>query len=216
MIIVLLGPPGAGKGTQADFLQQQLSIPKLSSGDMLRAAIAAQSDLGKHVQGIMASGQLVSDDIMVNLIRERIAEPDCQKGFILDGFPRTLAQAEALSQMFAEENLALSLVLEVEVNDTDLVARIAGRFACASCGAGYHDQFKPLKAAGQCDECGGKDFMRRKDDNAEVVAKRLQLYNEQTAPLLPYYENLGVLRSVDGMQDIASVRSDIEKIIIRL
>lgn len=216
MIIVLLGPPGAGKGTQGDFIAQQWGIPKLSSGDMLRAAVASGSQMGRHVQEIMSAGKLVSDDIMIDLIRRRIKDTDCARGFILDGFPRTLAQAEALTQMFADENLKLSVTLELEVDDKALIERISGRFACAKCGAGYHDQFKPTKAAGVCDECGHKDFTRRADDNAETVAKRLQSYNEQTAPLLPYYENMGLLRSIEGMQSISMVQADIKKIIERL
>lgn len=216
MILVLLGPPGAGKGTQGDFIQQKLGIPKLSTGDMLRAASASGSDLGKHVQEVMSAGQLVSDNIMIDLIRERITHADCKKGFILDGFPRTLKQAEALTAMFEQEKLKLNAVLEFEVNDEDLINRIAGRFACAKCGAGYHDTFKPVKEAGKCDDCGATEFTRRKDDTAETVAKRLESYNRQTAPLLPYYENMGVLRSIDGMQSIDMVRLDVEKIIERL
>jgi adenylate kinase len=216
MILVLLGPPGAGKGTQGDYIQQKLGIPKLSTGDMLRAAAASGSDLGKHVQEVMSAGKLVSDTIMVDLIRERIAKADCAKGFILDGFPRTLAQAEALTQMFEKENLRLDAVLEFEVDDKALIERISGRFACAKCGAGYHDTFKPLRQQGVCDECGNTEFLRRKDDNAETVAKRLDAYHEQTAPLLPYYENCGVLRTVDGMQTIDMVRLDVEKMLERL
>ena len=216
MIIVLLGPPGAGKGTQGDFIAQKWGVPKLSTGDMLRAAVASGSQMGKHLQVVMSEGKLVADDVMINLIRGRIKEPDCAKGFILDGFPRTLAQAEALTQMFADERLRLNMVLELEVDDAALIARISGRFACAKCGAGYHDSFKPTKIAGICDECGHGEFTRRKDDNAETVTKRLQSYNEQTAPLLPYYENMGALRSVDGMQSINMVQLDIEKIINRL
>ncbi len=216
MIIVLLGPPGAGKGTQGDFIAQQFSIPKLSTGDMLRMAAASGSELGQHVQKIMSAGRLVADDIMVNLIRGRIKDADCANGFILDGFPRTLAQAEALTNMFVAEGLKLDVVLELEVDDAALVKRISGRFACAKCGAGYHDTFRPTKVAGICDECGGAEFTRREDDNAETVAKRLNAYNEQTAPLLPYYENMGALRSVDGMQSIQMVQSDIEKMIKRL
>ncbi len=216
MIIVLLGPPGAGKGTQADYIQQKLNIPKLSTGDMLRAAAASGSELGVHVQAVMSAGKLVADAIMVSLIRERIAQPDCTKGFILDGFPRTLAQAEALTAMFEQEKLALSVVMEFEVNDGDLIKRISGRFACAACGAGYHDTFKPTKVADVCDECGASNFSRRTDDNAATVAKRLESYNAQTAPLLPYYENMGVLRSIDGMQSIEMVRDNVEKIVERL
>ena len=213
MIIILLGPPGAGKGTQADAIRDSLSIPKLSTGDMLRETVASGSPLGKRLQEIMSAGQLVSDEIMINMIRERIAQSDCANGFILDGFPRTLAQAEALGEMFADEGLTLNLALEFEVDDEALVERISGRFACAKCGAGYHDSFKKPKKEGVCDDCGSTEFSRRKDDNAETVAKRLQGYHEQTAPLLPYYENLGVLRSVDGMQAIDTVRASIDAVL---
>lgn len=213
MIIILLGPPGAGKGTQADYIRDSQSIPKLSTGDMLRETVASGSSLGVRLQEIMSSGQLVSDEIMINMIRERIANPDCSKGFILDGFPRTLAQAEALNTMFQDEGLVLNLALEFEVNDEALIERISGRFACAKCGAGYHDAFKKPEKDGVCDACGSTEFSRRKDDNAETVGKRLQAYHEQTAPLLPYYEHLGVLRSVDGMRQIDVVRSEIENIL---
>jgi len=213
MIIILLGPPGAGKGTQADYIKEAYQIPKLSTGDMLRECVASGSDLGKHLQEIMTSGQLVSDEIMINMIRERINQSDCARGFILDGFPRTLAQAEALNVMFGDEGRKLDMALEFEVDDEILVGRISGRFACAKCGAGYHDNFRKPKKEGTCDECGATEFSRRKDDNAATVAARLQAYHEQTAPLLPYYENLGVLRSVDGMLDIAVVRGNVEKML---
>lgn len=213
MIIILLGPPGAGKGTQADIISERYAIPKLSTGDMLRAAAASGSDLGRHVQEIMTAGQLVSDEIMIELIRARIKEADCRNGFILDGFPRTLRQAEALNEMFREEKLSLDAALEFEVDDEALVERISGRFSCAKCGTGYHDTFKKLEKEGTCDECGATEFTRRKDDNAETVAKRLRAYHEQTAPLLPYYENLGVLKTVDGMRDIKTVSGEIEKIL---
>lgn len=197
-------------------MAQKYGIPKLSTGDMLRAAAASGSDMGRHVQQIMSAGQLVSDDIMVNLIRDRIQQSDCASGFILDGFPRTLAQAEALTEMLAGERRELAVTLELEVNDGALIERISGRFACAKCGAGYHDSYKPTQVAGVCDECGAAEFTRRADDKAETVARRLHTYHEQTAPLLPYYENLGVLRSVDGMQEISVVRTEIEKIIDRI
>ncbi len=213
MIIVLLGPPGAGKGTQAAIISKKYNIPQLSTGDMLRATAASGSELGKHVQEIMSSGRLVSDDIMIQLIRERIKQGDCSNGFILDGFPRTLPQAEALNEMFREEKLNLDVVLEFAVDDEALIERISGRFSCAKCGAGYHDSFKQPAKESVCDECGSTEFIRRKDDNAETVAKRLQAYHEQTAPLLPYYENLGVLETVDGMADIKVVEQQIAEIL---
>ncbi len=214
MKLILLGPPGAGKGTQASYLQEDFGLAKLSTGDMLRAAAASGSDIGKHVAEVMKNGQLVADDIMVNLIRERIAEPDCAKGFILDGFPRTLAQAEALDIMLKKEGKKIDSVIELEVNDAILVERISGRYSCKSCGEGYHDANKQPQKAGVCDKCSGTDFLRREDDKAETVAKRLESYHQMTAPLLPYYENQGVLVSVDGMADMAAVRGEIKALLL--
>lgn len=213
MNLILLGPPGAGKGTQAQYLETKLGVAKLSTGDMLRAAVASGSALGKQVQDIMAKGQLVSDDIVINLLRERIQQADCQKGFILDGFPRTVAQAEALDVMLAEEKKQLNYVIELKVDDQKLVDRIAGRYSCAKCGAGYHDSFKQPKVAGTCDECGASEFSRREDDKAETVAKRLDAYHAQTAPLLPYYKQKDVLTTVDGMADINEVTRQIDALI---
>jgi adenylate kinase len=214
MNLILLGPPGAGKGTQAQYLQNRLQIAKLSTGDMLRAAVSSGSALGNQVKDIMAKGQLVSDEIVINLLRERIQQPDCQKGFILDGFPRTVAQAEALDVMLDQEKKKLDFVIELKVDDKQLVDRIAGRFSCAKCGAGYHDNFKQPKTAGVCDECGSAEFSRRDDDKAETVAKRLEAYHAQTAPLLPYYKQKSVLTSVDGMADIEEVTRQIDGIIV--
>lgn len=215
MNLILLGPPGAGKGTQAQHLQNKLGVPKLSTGDMLRAAVASGSPLGKQVQDIMTRGQLVSDDIVIGLLRERIREADCKKGFVLDGFPRTVAQAEALDVMLAEENKTLDYVIELQVDDQKLVERIAGRFSCSSCGAGYHDSFKQPRKQDVCDECGATEFSRREDDKAETVAKRLEAYHAQTAPLLPYYRQKGVLFTVDGMADIGDVTSQIDTILTK-
>lgn len=213
MIVILLGPPGAGKGTQADFISRQHGIPKLSTGDMLRESVASGSEIGQHLQKVMSSGALVSDEIMIDLIRDRIKQPDCQRGFILDGFPRTLAQAEALTEMFEAENLDVNTALEFAVDDSILVARVSGRFSCAKCGEGYHDEFKKTAKEGVCDHCGASEFSRRKDDNAETVAKRLEGYHEQTAPLLPYYEDLGVLKTVDAMKSIDEVQKEIGKLL---
>jgi adenylate kinase len=215
MNLILLGPPGAGKGTQASFLQTKYGLAKLSTGDMLREAASSGSQLGQHVKEIMEQGKLVDDEIMINLIRERIAQPDCENGFILDGFPRTLAQAEALDVMLKEEGRDLSHVIELEVVDAALVERISGRFACAKCGEGYHDSFKQPAIKGVCDVCGSTEFSRRADDNAETVGKRLDSYHQQTAPLLPYYENAGLLRSVDGMADMKEVQRQIEALVAR-
>lgn len=213
MNIVLLGPPGAGKGTQGDILQARLGIPKLSTGDMLRAAVKEGSAIGKQVDAVMKAGRLVSDDIMINIIRERIAKPDCANGFILDGFPRTIIQAQDLDKTLMKMHKSLDIVIEIAVNDEALINRIAGRFACAKCGAGYHDEFKKPKAAGICDICGSREFSRRKDDNRETVTSRLAAYNLQTAPLLPYYEQQGILRTVDGMAEIDRVTTNIDKVV---
>lgn len=213
MNLILLGPPGAGKGTQADFLQRKLGVPKLSTGDMLRAAVSAGTEIGRQVDEVMKAGRLVSDDIMIRLIRERIAEPDCKGGFILDGFPRTLTQARELDKMLAALSRPLSLVIELTVDDSALVDRIAGRFACGACGAGYHDAFRPTQKEGVCDACGSTHFTRRKDDNRETVKSRLDAYHAQTAPLLPYYKGRGVLKSVDGMAPIDTVTHAIDALL---
>jgi adenylate kinase len=213
MQLILLGPPGAGKGTQADTLQQKLGIAKLSTGDMLRAAVAAGTEIGKQADAVMKAGKLVSDSIMITLIRERIAKPDCTNGFILDGFPRTTAQAEALDDMLKTIGKPLSFVIELAVDDALLVERIAGRFSCAKCGAGYHDTFKQPKVSGVCDSCGAAEFSRRKDDNRETVKSRLEAYHAQTAPLLPYYRAKNLLKTVDGMQEIDVVQEAITRLI---
>jgi adenylate kinase len=205
MRLILLGPPGAGKGTQADVVAQAFSIPKLSTGDMLRAEAASGSALGKQLQDVMSRGALVSDDIMIDLIRSRIVKSDCANGFILDGFPRTVAQAEALDVMLQDAGQPLHAVVELKVEDDALVARISGRYACAKCGAGYHDLFKKPAQDGKCDACGSAEFTRRADDSVETVSRRLQAYHAQTAPLLPYYQQRGLLKSLDGMAPIGHV-----------
>ena len=213
MKLILLGPPGAGKGTQSDILRDEFGLAKLATGDMLRAAVAEGTELGKQVADIMKAGALVSDDIIIRMIRERIAKPDCAKGFILDGFPRTVGQAEALDTMLKQEGTALDHVIEIKVNDKILVDRIAGRFSCGKCGAGYHDTFRPTQKPGVCDACGSTEFVRRADDKAETVAKRLESYHAQTAPLLPYYQAQGLLSSVDGMLPVDDVLAEIRAII---
>lgn len=205
MRLILLGPPGAGKGTQAERLMAHFGIPQLSTGDMLRAAVAAGSPLGQKAKGIMEAGKLVPDDLMITLIAERIEEDDCRPGFILDGFPRTTAQAEALDEMLGARHMDLDKVIAIEVDEEALVERIAGRFSCSQCGAGYHDKFKRPAVDKVCDACGGTEFTRRKDDNRETVKARLAAYREQTAPIIPYYEAKGRLVRVDGMADIDTV-----------
>lgn len=203
--IILMGPPGGGKGTQARQLQDTFGIVQLSTGDMLRAAVKAGTEIGKTAQKIMEAGALVPDDVMVGVIAARIAEPDCAKGFILDGFPRTIPQAEALDTMLSDRRMTLDAVIEVQVPDVMIVERITGRYSCAKCGAGYHDVFQKPKVDGVCDACGSTEFIRRKDDTAETVATRLQAYHEQTAPLLPYYEQRGLLKTIDGAAAIDEV-----------
>ena len=213
MNLILLGPPGAGKGTQAQMLERNRGLVQLSTGDMLRAVIASGSALGKKVKGIMDSGALVPDDVMIQMIAERIERPDCTKGFILDGFPRTTAQAEALDRMLAEKGLRLDQVIEMTVDPEVLTRRIAGRFNCAKCGAGYHDEFKRPRVEGVCDSCGGREFTRRSDDRPETVKARLEAYERRTAPLLPYYRAKGMVRTVDAMAPIEEVGRQIESIL---
>ena len=209
MRLLLLGPPGAGKGTQAERIAAKYRIPHLSTGDMLREAVAADTEVGRHAKSIMEAGRLVPDDVMIRLVADRIAQPDCARGFMLDGFPRTLAQAEALDRLLEERGLELDLVLEIAVDDEALIERISGRFACARCGAGYHDRFKQPQVPGVCDACGSREFVRREDDNAETVRARLKAYHVQTAPLLPYYRDKGLLSVVDGMAEIDQVTAEV-------
>ncbi len=205
MRLILLGPPGAGKGTQAQQMVNAYNIAQLSTGDMLRSAVAAGTDIGKRAKMAMDAGDLVSDDILVCMISDRVNEDDCKNGFILDGFPRTVAQAEALEQILGKMNLNLDAVIEIRVDDAQLIGRITGRYTCANCGAGYHDINLKPKVDGICNNCGRNEFTRRSDDNAEAVATRLQAYHEQTAPLLPFYRGKGCLKTVDGMADIDDV-----------
>jgi adenylate kinase len=211
--LVLLGPPGAGKGTQARLLQERFDLVQLSTGDLLRAAVADGTEAGLAARAVMERGDLVSDDIVIAILRDRLACDDCRAGAIFDGFPRTAAQAEALDALLAEAGCAITAAISLEVDDAAMVERVSGRFTCAGCGEGYHDSFKRPHVAGTCDACGGTEFKRRPDDNAATVAQRLRAYHAQTAPLIAHYDAKGVLTGVDAMAPIDAVSERLTAIV---
>lgn len=211
-VLILLGPPGAGKGTQARMLEEQFGLVQLSTGDLLRDAVAKGTEAGKRAKAAMDSGGLVSDEIVIAILRDRLAAPDCAKGVILDGFPRTTVQAEALDGLLAESRQRINAAVSLEVDDAAMVTRVSGRYTCAGCGEGYHDQFKQPAKAGICDKCGGGDFKRRADDNAETVGARLEAYHAQTAPLITYYDTKGSLQCIDAMGEIDVIAKELAAI----
>ncbi|MGE3064251.1 MAG: adenylate kinase [Hyphomicrobiaceae bacterium] len=213
MKLILLGPPGAGKGTQAKDIEAKWGLVQLSTGDMLRAAVKAGTEVGRQAKAIMDRGELVSDAIVVKIIAERIEQPDCAAGFILDGFPRTLNQAAALDELLTQSGRQLDAVIELRVDPAKLVERIVGRYTCAKCGEGYHDRFKRPRQEGVCDVCGSKEFVRRADDNAETVTTRLMAYYRDTAPITGYYFCKGILKTVDGMAPIEKVSAEIAQVL---
>ena len=215
-VLILLGPPGAGKGTQARMLEEDFGLVQLSTGDLLRAAVAAGTEAGRQAKAVMEAGQLVSDAIVLAILKDRMAAPDVAKGVILDGFPRTDGQAAALDALLAAAGQKVTAAISLEVDDEAMVGRVAGRFTCAACGEGYHDEFKQPAAAGTCDKCGGTAFKRRADDTAETVRERLKAYHAQTAPLIAYYEGKGVLERIDAMGAIADIRSALSAIVSRV
>ncbi len=210
-VLILLGPPGAGKGTQARMLEKRYGLVQLSTGDLLRAAVAEGSEAGKAADKVMKSGGLVSDEIVIAILRDRLSDPDTAKGVILDGFPRTTVQAEALDELLAENGQRIDAAISLEVDDEAMVHRIAGRYTCGECGEGYHDSFKKPKVEGVCDVCGASNMKRRSDDNAETVAERLAAYHKQTAPLITYYEDRGTLKRINAMGSIDEIATTVSR-----
>lgn len=212
MNIVLLGPPGAGKGTQAKKIAEHYSLPHISTGDILRENISNNTPLGVKAKSYMAKGELVPDELLITIIRDRLSKPDCSKGFLLDGYPRTVPQADALQMILTESNKKLDVVLNIDVDDEELIKRLSGRRVCASCGMSYHMIFNPPKEDEICDKCKGKLY-QREDDKPEAIRNRLMVYKKQTQPLIEYYTRKGLLRTVDGGKDIPEIFEDIKKIL---
>ncbi len=212
-VLILLGPPGAGKGTQARKLEESRGFVQLSTGDLLRAAVAAGTAAGQRAKAVMEAGDLVSDEIVIAILRDRLSEADCAKGVILDGFPRTTLQAEALDALLDTTGQRINAAISLEVDDDAMVTRISGRFTCGSCGEGYHDTFKPTAKPGVCDNCGGTEMKRRADDNTETVAQRLAAYHAQTAPLTDYYAAKGALTRVPAMGAIEEIAANLEEVV---
>ncbi len=208
MYLILFGPPGAGKGTQAEFIVQRFGIPQISTGDILRAAVKAQTSLGLKAKSIMDAGGLVSDDVVLGIVSERLSMPDCERGFVLDGFPRTIPQADELKSILSNMNRSIDFVISLEVNNIELVQRLSGRRACSACGKGYHVVNAPPRLDGVCDICGSA-LLQRDDDREESVTNRLAVYDQQTAPLKAYYLSSGVLRSVDGTGSVSQIQERI-------
>lgn len=215
-VLILLGPPGAGKGTQARMLEDRFGLVQLSTGDLLRAAVAAGTEAGKQAKAVMEAGELVSDDIVIAILRDRLADPDCAGGVILDGFPRTTVQAEALDRLLAATGQRIDAAISLDVDDAAMVDRISGRYTCGTCGEGYHDSFKTPAVADTCDKCQGNDFKRRADDKAETVSARLVAYHAQTSPLIAFYEAQGTLARVNAMGAIDDIASDLGVIVSRV
>lgn len=210
LYILLLGAPGAGKGTQAAFLTEKLGIPHVASGDLFRAAIANQTELGKLAKSYMDRGELVPDDVTIAMVMERLSQPDCAGGALLDGFPRTIEQAKALEKALAERGSRLALVLYIRASEATLLERLGGRWTCRQCGAVYHERFNPPKQPGVCDACGG-ELYQRPDDQPETQRRRIRVYLEQTTPLIAYFKERGLLVEIDGEQDVESVRQAVEE-----
>jgi adenylate kinase len=215
-VVILLGPPGAGKGTQARMLEEDFGLIQLSTGDLLRSAVAAGTPAGLAAKAVMEAGDLVSDDIVLAVLKDRMAQPDVRTGIILDGFPRTDGQAAALDTVLDRVGQKVTAAISLDVDDAAMVDRVSGRYTCAACGEGYHDTFKQPATAGVCDKCGGTAFKRRADDTAETVRARLQAYHAQTAPLIAYYDRRGVLERIDAMGPIAEIRKTLAAIVARI